>query len=248
MNPDTEELPLGERIEIEPGVTVERRCFLKTAAVALGGVAAPGLATPKLGTRDRSALALDEFVAEVVPIAKALLKDPSLAGQDRYLLTIASYAVRLEAVPEPQFRDSGQGAGPGTFIGSNGAPGPFVVLHWKMKPRTEVRRHAHTYGNVVTLGLEGAAMVENFEVLGVPDYDTTERFRVRRTVSQWLTPGATNLVNLQRNYIHGIKAGSRGARGLDITTRVLEKRPTPYLDLGEPIEEQAGVFRASWTR
>jgi hypothetical protein len=247
MDMAPEELPLQESIETEPGLVVERRCFLKTAALALGAVAIPGLATSKLGQTERSALTMDEFIAEVVPIAKALLEDPSLAGQDRYLLTIASHAVRLEAVPEPTFRESGQGTGPGVLIGSNGAPGPFVVLHWKMQPGTEIRRHAHTYGNVVTLGLEGEALVENFEVLGEPDYDTTEAFQVRRTVTQWLTPGATNLVNLQRNYIHGFKAGSLGARGLDITTRLLEKRQTPYLDLGDPVVNQPGVFQGSWT-
>lgn len=247
MQFEPEELPLGESIETEPGVILERRCFLKTAAVALGAVAVPGLATIRIGATERSTLTIDEFIAEAVPIAKALVKDPSLAGQDRYLLTIASYAVRLAAVPEPEFRDSGQGAGPGTFIGSNGSPGPFVILHWKMNPRTEIRRHAHTYGNVVTLGLKGAAIVENFEVLGARDYDTIEVFRVRRSVSQWLTPGATNLVNLERNYIHGFKAGSDGARGLDITTRILEKRPTPYLALGNPVKNHPDVFEGSWT-
>ena len=117
-----------------------------------------------------------------------------------------------------------------------------------MNPGTEIRRHAHTYGNVVTLGLEGAAIIENFEVLGAPDYDTKEVFRVRQTVSQWLTPGATNLINLQRNYIHGFKASSHGARGLDITTRILEKHSTPYLELGDPIEKHSGIFQGSWTQ
>ncbi|MFT5051031.1 MAG: hypothetical protein ACI8QZ_002438 [Chlamydiales bacterium] len=245
MEHDAQELPLGERVEVESGVTVERRCFLKTAAVAFGVVAVPGRPELRIGASESAALTLEEFLVEAVPVAKALVEDPTLAGQDRYLLTLAAYAVRLEGVPVPELRPTSQDGG--VSIGLNGAPGPFVILHWKMEPGSEVRSHAHTYGNVVTFGLEGAARVENFEVLGVPDYDSAEPFQVRRTISQWLTPGGTNLVNLQRNYVHGFKAGRDGARGLDITTRILEKRATPYLELGEAAGDQDGVFTGIWT-
>lgn len=244
MSVRPEELPLGIRVETDPGVIVERRCFLKTAAIALGAVAVPGFAPLRLGETDAESLSLEEFIAEVVPVARALVKDESLAGQDRYLLTVASYAVRLVDVPVPEFRESGQG--PGAFIGSNGAPGPFVILHWKMEPGAEIRTHPHTYGNVVTLGLEGAAIVSNFEVVGEPDYDATDAFHVRRTVTQRLTPGATNLVNLERNSMHGFTT-VEGARGLDITTRLRERRETPYLALGPAVGDEPDVFEASWT-
>lgn len=245
MNEEPEDLPIGAILETEPGVVIERRCFLGYAAFALGSLTLPGLARPDASAAPDSTLTIEQFIAEVQPIARALLRDSSLVGQDRYLLTVASFAIRLTDVPEPEFRDSGQGAGPGTFIGSNGAPGPFVILHWKMDPGTEIRRHAHTYGNVVTLGLEGAATVENFQVVGEPDYDSGDAFRVRRTLSQWLTPGGVNLVNLERNYIHGFRAGPDGARGLDITTRIRDRRPTPYLELGKP--SGPGLFEAIWT-
>ena len=35
-----------------------------------------------------------------------------------------------------------------------------------MEPGTIIRTHAHTYGNVVTLGLEGSLRVQNFEMYG----------------------------------------------------------------------------------
>ena len=241
----THELPLDEAIETEPGLVVERRCFLKTAAVAFGGVSLPGAAALRIGETESASLSLEEFIAEAVPVAKQLVGDPSLAGQDRYLLTLAAYAVRLVDVPLPEFRESGQG--PGAHIGVNGAPGPFVILHWRLDPGGEVRLHPHTYGNVVTLGLEGATRVENYEVLGERDYDSTEPFLARRTLSQWLTPGGTNLVNLERNYVHGFRAGSLGARGLDITTRLLERRSTPHLALGAPSAVDPDVFEARWT-
>jgi len=251
MEPEAniDELEIGETAEICPGVVVERRCFLKSAAVALGALSIPGIASAHLARSDER-LTYDEFLKEVVPVAKRLVGDTSLAGQQRYLLTLASIAVRLADAPLPPMRDSGQGAGPGTFIG--GIPGgdPFIVLHWRMEPGSIIRPHAHTYGNVVTLALEGEVRVENFEMVGVRDFDAKGAFRARKTQSQILTPGQVNLVNLERDYVHGFQASSKGGRGLDITTRIKERRETtPYLNLSrKPLEVEPGVFEASWER
>ena len=148
----------------------------------------------------------------------------------------------------PAMRDSGQGAGPGTFIGANAGGDPFVVLHWRMEPGAIIRPHAHTYGNVLTLSLEGKIGVENFEMVGVRDFDAKGTFKVRKTQSQVLTPGQVNLVNLERGYVHGFQAGARGGRGLDFTTRIREKRATtPYLHFpGKAVEVGPGIYEASW--
>jgi hypothetical protein len=192
-------------------------------------------------------LTYDQFLKEVVPIAKRLVGDTSLAGQQRYLVALASYAVRLAEVPVPQMRDSGQGAGAGTFIGSNPGGDPFIVLHWRMEPGSVIRPHAHTYGNVLTLALEGEVRVENFEMLGTRDFDARDVFKVRRTQSQILTPGQVNLVNLERDYIHGFRAGARGGRGLDFTTRIRERRATtPYLKIRNAVDPESEIYEASW--
>jgi len=245
MGIEPEDLPIGDSTETSPGVTVQRRCFLKTAALLLGATVVPGMLPMRLGATENSELTLEEFLAEAVPVAEAMLKQPDVVGQDHYLLTIASLAVRLGNVAQPEFRETPK-AGAGTFIGSSGMSPPIVVLHWKMDPGSVIRSHAHTYGNVMTLGLEGATQIDNFEVLGKRNYDSTEPFQVRRTLSQWLTPGGTNLVNLERNYIHGFQAGKAGARGLDITTRVHERRQTPYLVLGKQ-DASDGVYEAHWS-
>lgn len=83
---------------------------------------------------------------------------------------------------------------------------------------------------------------------GARNYDAKEPFVVRRTVEQWLTPGAINLVNLDRNYMHGFFAGAAGARGLDITTRVREKRSTPSLVIVKPRDVELSTFDARWER
>jgi hypothetical protein len=101
---------------------------------------------------------------------------------------------------------------------------------------------------VLTLALEGEVRVENFEILGTRDFDTRSVFKVRRTQSQLLTPGQVNLVNLERDYIHGFRAGARGGRGLDFTTRIKERRPTtPYLKIGNVVDSASEIYDASWT-
>jgi len=244
---DEETLETGEECETAPGVVVARRSFAKTFAAALAGTSLTGIAQSNAEEIQHSELTFREFLALAAPIAKELLSDTSLVGQDRYLLTLASFAVRVSDVPVPEMGDSGQGTGPGTFIGFNPGGDPFTVLHWKMNPNTAIRLHAHTYGNVVTLGLEGEARVENYEIVGERRYVADASFKARRTREQWLTPGAVNLVNLDRDYIHGSIAGSRGARGLDITTRIRPKEPTPYLAFSEKTSDSGGTRKAVWT-
>ena len=242
-----EELEIGQTAQISPGVILERRCFFKSAALAFGALSIPGVATAQLASSNER-LTYEEFLKEVVPVAKTLVSDISLAGQQRYLLTLASYAVRMADAPVPAMRDSGQGAGGGTFIGAIPAGDPFIVLHWRMEPGSIIRPHAHTYGNVMTLALEGEVRVENFEMVGARDFDAKGTFKARKTQSQVLTPGQVNLVNLESGYVHGFQAGARGGRGLDITTRIKPRRETtPYLKLAnKPVEIEPGVYEASW--
>lgn len=243
----TEGLEIGESSEIAPGVVVERRCFLRSVALAFSSLALPGVATAHHpATAGDERLTYEEFLRDVVPVAKRLVSDTTLAGQHRYLLTLASYAVRLADVPVPAMRDSGQGAG--SFIGANPGGDPFIVLHWRMEPGAIIRPHAHTYGNVLTLALEGEVRVENFEMVGERNFDAKGTFKVRKTQNQVLTPGQVNLVNLDRDYVHGFFASARGGRGLDFTTRIKQRRETtPYLDLSKkPVEIEPGIYEASW--
>ena len=49
-------------------------------------------------------------------------------------------------------------------------------------------------------------------------------------------------------YVHGIRAGSMGSRGLDITTRIKPKRSgVPYLRLEKAVPGSAYTFDAVWT-
>jgi len=191
-------------------------------------------------------VSLERFLEDVLPVARELVGDVSPIGEDRYLHTLASYAVALGDVAAPELRASAQGEG--VEIGASWAGDPFVVLHWRMRPGAEIRPHAHTYGNVVTVGLEGRARVTNFETVEPPEFASDEHVLLRRTTDQILLPGRINLVPLSHGFVHGFRAGPEGARGLDITTRLRERQPTPYLVLEEePVDAAAALFRGYWT-
>jgi len=240
------ELQLGRTERVRPGVFVQRRSFLGLAAAALCATA-HGQRPPRLESGGDATLSFEEFLAEVVPIARTLVADTSRVGEDRYLLTLASFAVRLADVPEPEMRDTTRGDGPRKFIGHNPGGDPFHVLHWRLEPGAVITTHAHTHGNVVTLGLAGAARVRNWEMVGDRDFAAKGTFRVRLCKEQILTPHETNLVPLAHGYCHGFVGGPDGARGLDITTRILTKRASPCLDVASvPVDEAMRIYEASW--
>lgn len=235
-------LPLDADAVREPDCPVRRRLL-----AGISGLLATGL--PGLSMADR--LTFAEFLVAANATAVDLVDDVSTSGQDRYLRSLASLAALLDGVPMPErFNDSNQGDTPDAYrIGVNPGGDPFTVLHWRMEPGARCRPHAHTYGNVVTVGLEGMVRVKNYQVDGVPDYAFGGTFRVIETVDQLLGPGEVNLVSLDRNYIHGLVAGPDGARGIDITTR-LEPRPdhgTPFLDIADaPLDAFLRTYEASW--
>ncbi len=240
---------MKDELERLAGVSVERRSFLGVASAAIGAAA---LGRPTIGpfARTKEArLNLAEFVKEFVPMARDLLRDGSRTGEDRYLHALASFAVRLADVPVPEMRQNGKGDGPHTFIGANeiGDDAPFVVLHWRMEPGSKVGLHPHTYGNVVTLGLEGEAVIENYEMVGDADFDRVAPFPVRKVHEQILLPGDVNLVPLAHGYVHGFVAGPSGARGLDITTRIRERRPNASLEVAtKPVDSARGLYEGVW--
>lgn len=235
------------------GSRIERRSFVRLAALAIGSA---GIAAARARGEDESGTtraggecSYEEFVHEAVPLTKSLLDFGSRAAEDRYLFALAALAVRLGGVAEPEMRRVNAEDQPGYWIGANDTPEdcPFVVLHWKLAPGGVVRPHPHTYGNVVTLGLEGEVRVANHETVEAPDYAERGTFLVRRTVDQVLLPHSVNLVPLRHGFIHGFVAGPQGARGLDITTRVKDKLPNFSVDIAaEPTDAARALFEARW--
>lgn len=192
---------------------------------------------------------LAAFVREAVPLAEALLADKSRLGQDRYLHTIAALAVRLRDVPLPEMRETSKDSKARTFLGAHEFEAPFTILHWRLEPGARIGLHPHIYGNVVTLCLGGEVHIENYEMVNERDFDRAEPFEVRRTHDQILLPGDINLVSLEHSYVHGFVAGPEGAQGLDITTRIRDKRPTPTLIVSpQAIDAERRIFEGRWQK
>jgi hypothetical protein len=221
-----------------------RPLFALAASLGLGLRARAGAEDPA----GAGPIDLDTFVREAVPVAHQLIGDTTRIGQDRYLLALAAIAARLRDVPLPEeMRPSKTEAIAKTYLGAHDFDAPFTLLHWRMDPGSRVGLHPHIYGNVVTVCLEGEVRIENYEMLGERDFERVEPFHVRRTNDQVLTAGCLNLVSLEHGYMHGFEAGPNGAHGLDITTRIREKRPTPTLVL-EPdaVDVARRIFSARW--
>ena len=240
------QLPLNEEVEVSPGFLIERRQFVAASIAVLYS----GSLLASSGAQ-QDELDFETFLALASVVAGQIVDDKSPEGQDRYLKFVGGMAAQVSDVPHPaRWRPSSQGASDNTvFIGVNPGGDPFTVLHWRLEPGAIVRPHAHTYGNVATVCLEGTAQVENYEMLGIVDFETDKTFHVQRTRQDVMMPGFLNLVSLHRNYIHGMQAGREGARGLDITTRLRPKPNygTPYLQTHrKPVDESAAIFEARW--
>ncbi len=229
-----------------PALLFPRRSLL--ALAALGGLGRLAHAGATRTPEEPQALDFARFLELAIPRARELVGDTSGSGQDRYLHTLAALAAGLRDVPQPEMRETtGKNSLARTFLGVNECEAPFTVLHWRLEPGARIGLHPHLYGNVLTLCLEGEVRIQNYEIVGERDFDTKESFRVRRSNDQQLLPGCTNLVNLEHGYVHGFRAGPAGARGLDITTRIREKRPTPTLEVGpEALDEARGIFEGRW--
>ena len=105
---------------------------------------------------------------------------------------------------------------------------------------------AHTYGNVVTLGQDGEALVSNYEQVGPRTFATDADVTVVRVEEQVLRRGDVNLVSLERHYVHGFVAGPAGASGLDITTRIRPRDKSPTLEVLAAVDADERTFRARW--
>ncbi len=243
------QLPIDEEIEVSPGFIVERRSFM----AVFGGMSfamLPGvIAKAAIEENADKNISFDQFLAEANPLAKKLITDTSISGQDLYLRSIAALTAKLQGIPIPEkFNNTDLGINAEDYkIGVNPGGNPFTVLHWRLEPDAICQPHVHEYGNVVSIGIEGAARVSNYVSNDTFDYDNNGTFQIKKTVDQLLTAGSANLVPL--DMIHGFQAGPDGARGLDITTRLKAKpkHSTPYLSIATaPTDPFTGTYDASW--
>ena len=243
------ELPIDEEVEVSPGFIVERRSFMAVFS-GMSLAMMPGvIARAAIEESSDKNISFDQFLAEANPLAQKLIGDTSISGQDLYLRSIATLTAKLQGIPIPErFNNTSLGINAEDYkIGVNPGGNPFTVLHWRLEPGAICKPHVHEYGNVASIGIEGAVRISNFVSPDKFDYENNGTFQIKKTVDQLLTAGSANLVPL--DMIHAFQAGPDGARGLDITTRLLPKpeHSTPYLSIAEtPTDPFTGTYDASW--
>lgn len=220
------------------GLTISRRRVITAGtAAALVGIFAPDVVAAPTRSREP----WDHFLATARERARTLLADPS-TPIDEYVHLLASLAARIDAVPPTKVQDVPWTKPPVRF--GLASPGqPFVVIEWQLAPGATLPPHNHPNASVCTIGLEGEAEIENYEILGTPPaYDATTPFRVRRTHRQLLAPRSMNTLTPTRDNVHMLRGGSTNARGIDVTSLHGPSRPFSYMR----IEEAGDTAIARW--
>ena len=186
-------------------VVITRRRMLWLPAALVAGVtwrrragAAPRAAS--------SALSFDEFVATAEPLARGLVHDATPAGQQAYVLSLAALAARLDGVPPHRLFPYTRGIELAPIY--RGVP--FFVIEWQLAPNAVFDAHDHPGYSVCTVGLDGEAEVQHFELV--------DEGAARHTRSAVVERGRVDVLSPHRDNVHRFVAGPRGARGIDITT------------------------------
>ena len=189
------------------------------------------------------------FLKQCEPVARELHKDSSTAGQDAYLLWVASNLARARAGDIPRAKVGRFGTlEPAIRFGVSYRGEPFFIVEWQLEPGAFLPPHCHPNVSVCTLGLEGEARIRNFEIHGeAPEFTSRQSFLVRETHNEIIGPGRINTLSAKRDNIHTFQAGKNGARGIDISTYHGPDVGFSFLELATtPREPERRIFEAAW--
>lgn len=192
-----------------------------------------------------------DFLTHSVPSAKELYKDSSPAGQNAYLLSLASWAarLRLQTIPRAKIYPFAKLTPPVHFgVGYRGVP--FFAVEWWLEPEAVLPPHNHPNASVCTLGIEGEARIRNFQIVGTaPEFSSGDSFRVRETHNELMAAGRINSLSTTRDNIHTFQAGKSGARGIDFSTMHDKDIGFSFLNIEEkPRDIEARIFEATWRK
>jgi len=230
-------------------VYVRRRVLWLTAgaAAALLRPRASSASEGKVDKEQTEPLTWTDFIAPRSDLVE-LARGRSGASVDAYLYTVAALAVRLAGVPEAKLSPFKPRAPLVSFAPIHRGI-PFFVIEWWMEPGAVLPPHNHPGYSVCTLSLEGEARVRHYQpVADAPPLTSRDPFHLRLTREQVLMPRSVSTLAPERDNIHTLIAGPRGARGIDITTRHDPSKDGSFsfLDIGAK-ESDSGELVARWT-
>lgn len=237
------------RDEVEAGVRVERRSFIRLGLGlgACAGMSGTSSACTALGEEPATPrrLDFDAFLRRLTERAARAVRDEP-ENEDAYLFEIASWLTRVEHVPALEYTPF-PGL-EGVLTARHKRELPVSVLDLRLEPGAVIPCHNHNgyAGNL--LGLEGEVTIESFDpVSGKATPVSGETMRVRRTGTQLLQPGRVATLSTTRDNLHRLVAGPKGARALDIFTFFTQPGPSSYLELAsEPRDPAWDIQDGTW--
>jgi len=252
--------------QLPPGVHIRRRALLRAglalpAALLLQRLVAAH--SPRTQALDDELLAfVDAWASRADALVAGESAEPTAAGAQaapddpaaEALLheLCAALASRDPAGFPARFRDAYVGRG--MITGPVGGRGALSLLEVVIEPGRELPVHNHVGYDFITLGLGGEAQARHFEPAGAgkdPGSELHQEFTVREVSSTLLVPGRTTTLTRTRANIHGFRAGSQGARMLDIGIHHAGPGAGPQhfsvLEVDEqPSDAQARLYTARW--
>jgi 2-aminoethanethiol dioxygenase/cysteine oxidase family protein len=222
---------------------IERRVILWKMPMAAAAFLA---AIPEV-LRGSGPLTWNEFTARTTAVAKELY---SAAGydEDAYICRIAAEAVGAPDVPPGSKMGRFGKLDPPVEFGPVYRGAPIMIIQWKLAPNAWLPPHNHPHFNVLSVGLEGEAVVTHYDVEGdAPPFDAAAAFTVRRTREMLIAPRRISTLTSSRDNVHTFRAGPKGARGIDINTPNGKDIGFSFLDIAsKPQDGARGTYAARW--
>jgi hypothetical protein len=222
---------------------IERRTILWKLPLAATAFFA---AIPEV-LRSSGPLTWDEFTARATAAAKELY-NPDGYDEDAYVYRLASAASGAPDVPANAKTGKFGKLDPPVEFGPVYRGAPIMMVQWKLAPNAWLPPHNHPHYNVISIGLEGEAVVTHYDVDGdAPAFDDRSSFVVRRTRETLIAPRRMSPLTSARDNIHTFRAGPKGARGIDINTLAGKDIGFSFLDITpRALDGARNTFAAKW--
>ena len=189
----------------------------------------------------------DQFIDEA-KLLFANVTDKSTLDDELLIRQLGALASRQPVVPETKvFKNAGLGPSIATGPIRSEKGLPFFVLLWTLEAGAILPAHNHPNYSFCTLGIKGEVRIQNFETVGaVPEYESRQSFKVRKTQDQLLTPGRVNTLTRSRDYIHQLEAGNDYAMGIDIG--ILHTKDVGFSYLKVSDDTTGAITTAHWNK
>jgi hypothetical protein len=223
---------------------IERRTILWKMPLAAAAFIA---AVPEALRANNAPTTWDDFTARTTAIAKELY-DKNGFDDEAYVYRIASAAIGAPDVPPNSKTGKFGKLDPPVEFGPVYRGAPLFIVQWKLAPNAWLPPHNHPNYDVVTVGLEGEAVITHYEIDGdAPPFDSKTPFTVRKTRETLIAQRRSSPLTWKHDNIHTFRAGSKGARGIDIGTLVTKDVGFSFLDIDAKTADAArNTFAAKW--